>query len=826
MTGGNEKKFILWFKEIGIQDVPLVGGKNASLGEMYRELESKGIRVPNGFAITAYAYRYFLKYAGIEDEIKKVLKDLDTHNMENLTRKGRETREIIRHAEFPPDLTQAIYTAYDKLAEEFGQKGLDNLDVAIRSSATAEDLPDASFAGQQDTFLNIRGKRSVLDACRRCFASLFTNRAISYRHDKGFGQFDVSLSIAVQKMVRSDSAYSGVIFSIDTETGFKDAVFITAAYGLGENVVQGVVNPDEYYVFKPTLKMGKRAIISRKAGDRDIKMVYSMDDEETVRNVPTTLAERHRYVLEDDEILKLAQWACIIEEHYSEEAGYFKPMDIEWAKDGDGVNVGTGELFIVQARPETIHSQRDATTYENYRLLERGNVLVTGTAVGTKVGQGVANVIESTSEIDKFKEGQVLVTSMTDPDWEPIMKIASAIVTNKGGRTCHAAIVSRELGIPCVIGTGNADEVISAGQEITVSCCEGETGLVYDGLLKYEIEEFNLEELPKTQTKIMMNVGIPEKAFSQGMIPNDGVGLARLEFIINSHIGIHPLALIEYDKLKELAKTDQKVAGVVYKIDQITSVYENKTGFFVDKLAEGVGRIAAGFYPNDVIVRLSDFKSNEYENLLGGYLYEPKESNPMIGWRGASRYYDETFKPAFKLECEALYKARSEMGLSNIKVMIPFCRTPDEGRKVIEVMKEYGLVQGEEGLEIYVMCEIPSNVICADQFAEIFDGFSIGSNDLTQLALGLDRDSALVSHIYDERNDAVKRLVSHVIKVAKEKGRKIGICGQAPSDFPDFAEFLVECGIDSMSLIPDTVIKTRMAVAEKEKELGIAVEAE
>jgi pyruvate,water dikinase len=825
MAAEKNRNFILRFDEIGIDDVPLVGGKNASLGEMYRNLHDKGIHVPNGFAITAYAYRYFLKYAGIEDEIKKLLKNLNTRDLSNLMRKGREARTILRHAEFPPDLTQDIYLTYDKLAEEFGQKGLDNLDVAIRSSATAEDLPDASFAGQQDTFLNVRGKIGVLDACKRCFASLFTNRAISYRHDKGYGQFDVSLSVAVQKMVRSDSAYSGVVFSVDTETGFKDAVFLTAAYGLGENVVQGAVNPDEYYVFKPTLKMGKRAIISRKVGDRDIKMVYSMEDDATVRNVPTTLTERHRYVLEDDEILKLAEWACIIEDHYSKEAGYYKPMDIEWAKDGDGVHVGTGELFVVQARPETIHSRRDYNTYERYHLLDKGELLTTGTAIGTKVGQGTAKVIESSAEIDKFSEGEVLVTSLTDPDWEPIMKIASAIVTNKGGRTCHAAIVSRELGIPCVIGTGNADEVIKTGQEITVSCCEGEVGHVYDGLLEYRVETLTLDELPKTRTKIMMNVGIPEKAFTQGMIPNDGVGLARQEFIINSHIGIHPLALINYEELKKRAKTDQAVAGVVYKIDQITSVYEDKTRFFVEKLAEGVGRIAAGYYPNDVIVRLSDFKTNEYENLLGGFIYEPKESNPMIGWRGASRYYDENFKPAFELECRALHKARSDMGLTNIKVMVPFCRTPEEGKRVIELMREFGLAQGDDGLEVYVMCEIPSNVICADRFAEVFDGFSIGSNDLTQLTLGLDRDSSLVAHLYDERSEAVKRLVAQVVKTAKEKGRKIGICGQAPSDFPDFAEFLVECGIDSISLIPDTVIKTRLAIAEKEKELGLSVEA-
>jgi pyruvate,water dikinase len=824
MAREKAKNFVLWFNEIGIRDVPMVGGKNASLGEMYRKLHDQGINIPNGFAITAYAYRYFLKYAGIEDDIKNILKDLDTSDMYNLMRKGREVRDSIRHAEFPPDLTQAIYVAYEQLAEEFDQTGLDNLDVAIRSSATAEDLPDASFAGQQDTFLNVRGKMSVLDACKKCFASLFTNRAISYRHDKGFGQFEVSLSIAVQKMVRSDSAYSGVIFSIDTETGFKDTVFITAAYGLGENVVQGVVNPDEYYVFKPTLKQGKRAIISRKVGDRDIKMVYSLEDDATTRNVATTLAERHRYVLADDEILQLAEWACIIEDHYSKEAGHFMPMDIEWAKDGDGVTEGTGSLFIVQARPETIHSQRSSSTYENYSLKERGEVLATGTAVGTKVGQGPANVIESSTEIGKFKKGEVLVTSMTDPDWEPIMKIASAIVTNKGGRTCHAAIVSRELGIPCVIGTGNGDEIIKPGRKITVSCCEGETGYVYDGLLKFNVESMNLEEIPATKTKIMMNVGMPEKALTQGMIPNDGVGLARVEFIINSHIGIHPLALLNYEELRKRAKTDQRVAGVLYKIDEITSVYDDKTQFFVDKMSEGVSRIAAGFYPNDVIVRLSDFKTNEYENLLGGYLYEPQESNPMIGWRGASRYYDESFKPAFELECRALHKARSEVGMTNIKVMVPFCRTPEEGKRVVALMREFGLVQGEDGLEVYVMCEIPSNVIIADQFAEIFDGFSIGSNDLTQLALGLDRDSSLVAHIYDERNDAVKRLVAQVIQTAREKGRKIGICGQAPSDFPEFAEFLVECGIDSMSVIPDTAIRTRLTVAAKEKELGIKLD--
>jgi len=811
-----KKRFILWFKEITLKDVPIVGGKNASLGEMYQRLANHGINVPNGFAITAHAYRYFLECSGIDKKIKDILKDINTHDIKGLREKGKKVRDIIRNASFPPDLKKEICDAYEKLSSEFGT---DAVDVAVRSSATAEDLPDASFAGQQDTYLNIRGKEKLLDACKRCFASLFTDRAISYRHDKGFGQMDVALSIAVQKMVRSDSAASGVMFSIDTETGFKDVVYITAVYGLGENVVQGVVNPDEYYVFKPTLKKGKKAIISKKIGDREIKLVYSSEGEETTKNVPVSEEEKNRYILEDDEILQLARWACIIEEHYSKERNTYTPMDIEWAKDGDGVNVGTGKLFIVQARPETVHSQRDYKTYEKYILLERGKILAEGMAVGSKIGQGVAKVILSPDELYKFKEGEVLVTNMTDPDWEPIMKMASAIVTNKGGRTCHAAIVSRELGIPCVIGTGNATEKIKTGQEVTVSCCEGERGYIYEGLLRYEVKNINLEELPSTKTKIMMNVGIPEQAFSQAMIPNDGVGLAREEFIINSHIGIHPLALVEFKKLKERAKEDEEIRKLVDEIEERTKVYSDKKQFFVDKLAEGIGRIAAAFYPKDVIVRLSDFKTNEYRNLLGGHLYEPIESNPMIGWRGASRYYDERFVPAFELECKAILKAREEMGLTNIKVMVPFCRTPEEGKKVLELMNRFGLVQGENGLEIYVMCEIPSNVILADQFADIFDGFSIGSNDLTQLTLGLDRDSSLVAHLYDERNEAVKRLIRDVIKIAKEKGRKIGICGQAPSDFPDFAEFLVECGIDSMSLIPDTVVETRLLVAEKERSL-------
>ncbi len=814
MGNAHDKALILWFDEIGIEDVPLVGGKNASLGEMHQKLTSKGVEVPNGYAITAYAYRYLLKEAGIEEAIRETLKDLDTHDLYNLQERGEKVRSIIRNAEFPHDLRQAIIDAYRKMEEEYGE----NVDVAVRSSATAEDLPDASFAGQQDTYLNICGPDALIDACKRCFASLFTNRAISYRHDKGFGQFDVYLSIVVQKMARSDSACSGVMFSIDTESGFEDAVFITGAWGLGENVVQGAVNPDEYYVFKPTLKQGKRPIVGKRVGTKEIKMIYDSDPgaEEPVKNVETTPEERGKYVLSDDEILQLARWACIIEDHYG------RGMDIEWAKDGDGVNVGTGRLFIVQARPETVHSQVNKNVMETYVLKEKGRVLATGQAVGAKIGQGKANVLEDVSQIHDFKAGEVLVTDMTDPDWEPIMKIAGAIVTNRGGRTCHAAIISRELGIPCVIGTENGTEAIKSGQDVTVSCAEGETGNIYEGLLDFEVETLDLENVPKTRTKIMMNVGIPEKSFIESQIPNDGVGLAREEFIINSHIGIHPLALYNFEELKERAANDSEIAEIVELIESKTTAYpDDKRQYFIDKLAEGVGRIGAGFYPKDVIVRLSDFKSNEYANLIGGHLYEPEESNPMIGWRGASRYYDERYKPAFELECKALLKARNDMGLTNIKLMVPFCRTPDEGRKVIEVMREFGLVQGENDLEVYVMCEIPSNVISAEAFADVFDGFSIGSNDLTQLTLGLDRDSDLVAHIYDERNEAVKTMIRMVIETAKRRGRKIGICGQAPSDFPDFATFLVELGIDSMSLVSDTAVKTRLAVAEKEKELGI-----
>jgi pyruvate,water dikinase len=797
------QEFTKWFEDLGIKDVPSVGGKNASLGEMIRNLGQKGVRVPSGFAITAYAYKYMIEKAGIDIKIKEILTGLDTHNVTDLAKRGQKIRDLIKSTPIPEDLEEDIRKHYREMEFRYGE----NVDVAVRSSATAEDLPDASFAGQQETYLNVRGEDELVGKVRECFASLFTNRAISYRVDKGFDHFSVYLSVGVQKMVRSDLACSGVMFSIDTESGFQDAVYITGAYGLGENVVQGAVNPDQFYVFKPTLKQGYKPILEKKIGTKDKRLIYGPTG---TKQTKVSEQDKAKFVIDDEDILTLAHWAIIIEDHYK------KPMDIEWAKDGK-----TKELFIVQARPETVHSQKKAAVMETYVLDEKGKLLVEGEAVGSKIGQGETNIIADAKDISKFKKGQVLVTDMTDPDWEPIMKIAGAIVTNRGGRTCHAAIISRELGIPCVIGTGNGTEVIKNGSRVTIDDSEG-VGRIYDGLLKFHVDTIKLDELPKTKTLVMMNVGVPEQAFQQGQIPNNGVGLAREEFIINSHIGIHPLALIQYKELKKKAAKDKKIADVIKKIDERSAAYNDKVQFFIDTLARGISKIAAAFYPNDVIVRMSDFKTNEYANLIGGYLYEPEEHNPMIGWRGASRYYDETYKPAFGLECIALKKARNEMGLTNIKPMIPFCRTPEEGRKVIQTMNEFGLKQGENGLEVYVMCEIPSNVIVADQFSEVFDGFSIGSNDLTQLTLGLDRDSDLVAHIFDERNDAVKRLVSQVITTAHthKPRRKVGICGQAPSDFPEFAEFLVECGIDSISLNPDTVIKTRLKIAETEKRLG------
>jgi len=797
-------KFVKSFEEIGAQDVALVGGKNASLGEMIKHLGKKGISVPSGFAITAEAYKYVIEKAGISQKIKEILAGVDTHDMENLAERGEQIRNLIAHSPCPKELEEEIRVAYRQMEKKYG----DSVDVAVRSSATAEDLPTASFAGQQTSYLNVRGEDDLLDKVMDCFASLFTNRAISYRVDKGFGHLDVYLSVGVQKMVRSDLACSGVMFSIDTDSGFRNVVYITAAYGLGENVVQGIVDPDQFYVFKPTLKEGFSPIVEKKLGTKDKKLVYKRNGAGTEQK-DVKVEEQRKFALNDDEILVLARWACIIEEHYGQ------PMDIEWAKDGM-----SGELFVVQARPETVHSQMDLASLRTYVLEERGKLLIRGEPVGMKIGQGEVCVIEDSSEIRKFEKGQVLVADMTDPDWEPIMKIASGIVTNKGGRTCHAAIVSRELGVPCVISTGNGTEVLKETKEVTIDCSGGE-GRIYEGKLKYRIDEVEVTKLPRPKTRIMMNFGIPGGAFIQSQIPNDGVGLAREEFIINSYIGIHPMALIEYDKLKKAAGTDKKLAKVIKDIDKKSAAYEDKRGFFIENLAMGIAKIAAGFYPNEVIVRFSDFRTNEYANLIGGYYYEPKERNPMIGWRGASRYYDERFKPAFGLECHAIKKVRDEMGLSNVKVMVPFCRTPEEGRRVIKAMEEFGLKQGENGLEVYVMCEIPSNVVLAEEFADVFDGFSIGSNDLTQLTLGLDRDSELVAHIFDERNEAVKRLVKQVIETAHnhKPRKKVGICGQAPSDFPEFADYLVECGIDSMSLNPDVVLSTRLNIAEVENRI-------
>ena len=797
-------RFISWFEEIGARDVNLVGGKNASLGEMIRTLGKKGVNVPSGFAITAEAYKYVIEKAGINQEIRNTLAGLDTHDMENLSRSGEKIRNLIRNAPCPEDLKQEIRIAYREMERRYGK----NIDVAVRSSATAEDLPTASFAGQQESYLNVQGEDELLEKVMGCFASLFTNRAISYRVDQGFDHSKVFLSVGVQKMVRSDLACSGVIFSIDTESGFKDAVYITGAYGLGENVVQGIVNPDQLYVFKPTLKNGFKPIVEKKIGSKEKKLVYKEDGTGTEQE-EVTAEERRRFVLSDDEVLTLAKWTCIIEEYYG------RPMDIEWAKDGI-----TKELFIVQARPETVHSQKSLTLLRTYVLEQKGKLLLKGEAVGTKIGQGEVSLIEDPQEIYKFKPGRVLVTEMTNPDWEPIMKVAAAIVTDKGGRTCHAAIVSRELGIPCVIGTGEGTNILRNEKYLTVDCSKG-VGKIYKGKLKYRLEEIELSKLPRPHTKIMMNLGIPDGAFIQGQIPNDGVGLAREEFIINSYIGIHPMALIEYGKLKKAADKDEKIAKIINDIDERVGANRDKTQFFIDSLAMGIAKIAAGFYPNDVIVRFSDFKTNEYANLIGGYLYEPKESNPMLGWRGASRYYHERFKAAFGLECKAIKKVRDEMGLANVKVMVPFCRTPEEGRKVIRTMEELGLTQGENGLEVYVMSELPSNVLLAEDFADVFDGFSIGSNDLTQLVLGMDRDSDVISHISDERSEAVKTLVKHAIKVAHDHKprRKIGICGQAPSDFPEFAEFLVECGIDSMSLNPDVVLSTRVNIARVEERI-------
>jgi pyruvate,water dikinase len=800
-------KYIRFFNELGIDDVPLVGGKTASLGEMYRELNPQGVKVPNGFAITAEAYQHMLDSAGAWDDLHKTLDNIKADNMDDLAARGKRAREIVYSASLPPDLRQEILDAHEMLKSEYGP----GLSVAVRSSATAEDLPTVSFAGQHESYLNIHGDELLLDSCKRCFASLFTDRAIHYRIDQGFDHFKVYLSVAVMKMVRSDLASSGVIFSLDTESGFRDVVFITAAYGLGENVVQGAVDPDEFYVFKPTLEQGYRKVLRRVLGSKEIKMIYSEGGaHQTTRNVPTPQADRQRFCISDNEVLILSDYAVKVEKHYSQKAGHPLPMDMEWAKDGTD-----GQLYMIQARPETVASQKQENFLEEYKLQGTAEILTTGRSVGEKIAIGKARIITGTHQLSSFKPGEVLVADMTTPDWEPVMKTAAAIVTNRGGRTCHAAIVSRELGIPAVVGTGNghgATSRIQEGQIVTVSCAEGDVGKVYKGEVPYEVEKTNLAGLERPKTKIMVNLGNPEIAFKTSFLPNDGVGLARMEFIINEYIKIHPMALIHPEKVK-----DQKQKG---EIEQIIYGYNSPEEFFIQRLSEGIGTIAAAFYPKPVIVRMSDFKSNEYASLLGGRFFEPEEANPMLGFRGASRYTHKAYEEGFALECAALKLVREEMGLINVRIMIPFCRRIKEAAKVIEKMSEFGLERGNNGLEVYVMCEIPNNVIQIDAFSRYFDGFSIGSNDLAQLVLGVDRDSEIVAFDYDERDAGVKEMIRLSVEGCKRNKRHSGLCGQAPSDYPEMAEYLVELGIDSMSINPDTILKTTLHIIEVEKRLG------
>lgn len=797
------KPLVLDLSQVGAGDVALVGGKCASLGELFRELTTQGVRAVDGFSTTSHAYEMLLETGGLRQNLKKLLKGLDVNDLDELARVGSEARRLMLETPFPPEVEAAIHKAYERLGERIGKK---SFEVAVRSSATAEDLPDASFAGQQDTILNVIGETRLIEACHECYASLWTDRAISYRTSKGFDHFDVALSIGVQPMVRSDAACSGVMFSLDTESGFRDAVLINGAWGLGEAVVQGMTTPDEWIVFKPTLKKGFRPIVTRKLGVKEVKMVFADDGIGTqVRDVVES--QRKRFCLAGFEVLQLAKWACAIEDHYSKISGRHQPMDIEWAKDGV-----TGELFILQARPETVHGQKSENFIETYELTGiHGAPLSSGVAVGNRIGHGTAHVLLDAAKLNTFKEGEVLVTSSTDPAWEPIMKRASAIVTERGGRTCHSAIISRELGIPCIVGTGDATEKVRSGTEITISCAEGDVGNVYYGKIDYKVSKHKITDQERPKTHIMMNVGDPDHAFAVSRLPNDGVGLARLEFIINNHIGIHPMALVNYPNLKKR----EDIEAISNRI-----LEEDPKEFFVRSLAEGIGRIAAAFYPKPVIVRMSDFKSNEYAMLIGGQEFEPKEENPMLGFRGASRYYDDRYKPGFRLECLAMRRVREDMGLTNVKAMIPFCRTVEEGEKVIALMAEYGLVQGENDLEIYAMCELPANVVFADEFLQVFDGYSIGSNDLTQLALGLDRDSEMVAHLFDERNGAVQKMVAMAIQAAIRNGKKIGICGQAPSDYPEFADFLVEQGINSISLNPDTVIQTTYHILETERSIG------
>jgi len=797
-------RYVRWFEEFGIDDVALVGGKNASLGEMYRELTPQGIKVPNGFAVTAEAYRDMLTAAGAWEALHEALDGLDPDDVADLARRGARARAIVYGAPLPKALKQEILDAYHRLEAQYGE----DMSVAVRSSATAEDLPTASFAGQQETYLNIRGDDHLLDAVKRCFASLFTDRAIHYRIDNGFDHFKVYLSVGIMKMVRSDLAASGVMFSLDTETGFRDVVFITGAYGLGENVVQGAVEPDEFYVHKPTFEQGHRAVLRRTLGSKKIKMVYAEGGaREMTRNVPVPEADRRRFCISDEDVLTLADYAIKVEKHYSARAGHEKPMDMEWAKDGID-----GQLYMVQARPETVESQKQGNVLEQYHLKEEGEILARGYAIGTKIAAGRARLIPDVAHLHEFRPGEVLVADTTTPDWEPVMKTAAAIVTNRGGRTCHAAIVARELGIPAVVGTDNATEVIPDGEMVTVSCAGGDEGRVYRGKLEWEVIETDLSDLPRPQTKIMINLGNPDLAFATSFLPNDGVGLARLEFIINEYIKAHPMALRHPDRL-----TDDKVRKA---IESLIVGYEDGSDYFVRKLSEGVGTIAAAFWPKPVVVRLSDFKTNEYATLLGGRDFEPEEDNPMIGFRGAARYTHPAYADGFALECAAMKRVRDEMGLTNVKLMIPFCRRIPEAEKVLAAMAEHGLKRGENGLEIYVMCEIPNNVVLIDEFAKHFDGFSIGSNDLTQLTLGVDRDSEIVSFDFDERDPGVKQMIRLAVEGARRNGRHSGLCGQAPSDYPEMAEYLVEIGIDSMSLNPDTVLATTRHVVEVEKRLG------
>ena len=800
--------FVKWFEEIGIEDVPEVGGKNASLGEMYRNLPQEGVRVPHGFAVTAAAYRHFLDANGLEPKLHEILDGLDYDDVAALQKAGAACRRLIREASVPEDLQKEIIEGYRKLQEEYGEE----VSLAVRSSATAEDSPEASFAGQNETYLNIKGEDALIDAYRRCLASNFTDRSLHYKHDNGFDWAKVYLSVVVMKMVRSDIGASGVMFSLDTETGFRDVVFINAALGLGENVVQGTIDPDSFYVHKPTFEKGYRGVLKRRLGKKELKMVFAdtLDTGniavEYTKNVPTSEEERNRFAISDDDVMILADYAIKVERHYSQKAGHDKPMDMEWAKDGED-----GHLYMVQARPETVQSRKKGTVLEIYHLKERGRVLVTGRAVGTKIGQGKVHYIPDVQHLDEFKPGEVLVADTTTPDWEPVMKTAAAVVTNKGGRTCHAAIVSRELGIPAIVGAEEATEILKNGQEVTVSCAEGETGFVYEGILPYEIEKVDLSDLPKPKTEIMMNLGNPDQAFALADLPVDGIGLARMEFIINEYIKAHPMALKYPEKVDDETRE---------KLEELSKAYDDMVDFFVKTLSEGVATIAAAVYPKPCVVRMSDFKTNEYAALLGGRFFEPQEANPMIGFRGAARYAHSAYEEGFALECAAMKRAREVIGMENIVLMIPFCRRVEEGRKVVETMAKYGLKKGEKGLKIYVMCEIPNNVIQIDGFSEIFDGFSIGSNDLTQLTLGVDRDSEIVAFDYDERDPGVLKMIEMAVEGAKRNHRHSGICGQAPSDYPEVAEFLVKLGIDSISLNPDSVLRTVRDVVALEKKLG------